>query len=100
MTCQIHKTDCQYDFDADKRRYCLLFPTGVDYFRRNPSRRYIESLEARVSSLEARLRSILDADTKTLPDIIREIRSVGDDYQYYAPAQGEASERMGPRIIT
>ena len=53
--------------------------------RRNPSRRYIESLEARVASLEGMIKSVRDADTNALPEIIREIRSSGEDVQYYAP---------------
>jgi hypothetical protein len=56
---------------------CLIY--------RNPSRHYIESLEARVASLEGIVKSVRDADSNTLPDIIREIRATGDD-EYYAHA--------------
>jgi hypothetical protein len=59
---------------------------------RNPSRRYIESLEARVASLEGIINSVRDADSNALPDIIREIRSRGDDAQYYGPMKAESSE--------
>jgi hypothetical protein len=31
------------------------------------------------------IKSVRDADTNSLPEIIREIRSTGDDLQYYAP---------------
>jgi len=58
---------------------------------RNPSRRYIESLEARVASLEGIINSVRDADSNALPDIIREIRS-RDDAQYYGPMKAESSE--------
>ena len=64
---------------------------------RNPSRRYIESLEARVASLEGIVKSVRDADSNALPDIIREIRATGDD-EYYAPIRVESPEtRTGKR---
>lgn len=52
---------------------------------RNPSRRYIESLEARVTALEAIVNAIRNANSDSLPDIVREIRSGRDDIEYYAP---------------
>jgi hypothetical protein len=64
---------------------------------RNPSRRYIESLEARVASLEGMIKSVRDADSNSLPEIIREIRSNGEDVQYYAPLSkvGSPDSRTG-----
>jgi len=64
---------------------------------RNPSRRYIESLEARVASLEGIINSIRNADSNVLPDIIREIRSRGDDAQYYVPINAESLESRTAR---
>ena len=66
---------------------------------RNPSRRYIESLEARVASLEGMIKSVRDADSNSLPEIIREIRSNGEDVQYYAPLSkvGSPDARTGSR---
>jgi|SRR5579862_1350115 len=84
MTCQIHKTECQYDFDADRRRLIAL--STWTNSTRNPSRQYIESLEARVAILEGIVRSIRDADSNKLPNIIREIRSNNEDLEYYIPA--------------
>ena len=52
---------------------------------RNPSRRYVESLEARVTALEAIVNAIRNANSDSLPDIVREIRSGRDDIEYYAP---------------
>lgn len=64
---------------------------------RNPSRRYIESLEARVASLEGIIKSVRDADSNALPDIIREIRATGDD-EFYSPIKAESPEtRAGKR---
>jgi len=66
--------------------------------RRNPSRRYIESLEARVASLEGMIKSVRDADTNSLPHIIGEIRSGNEDLQYYAPARlSSPDSRQSPK---
>ena len=61
-------------------------------YYRNPSRRYIESLEARVASLETVVNSVRDVDTNALPSIIREIRSGSEDIQYYAPLNGNSAD--------
>jgi hypothetical protein len=55
----------------------------MEAYLRNPSRRYIESLEARVASLGAIVNTIRDADSTTLPQLLQELRSHGEDFQYY-----------------
>ena len=35
------------------------------------------------------LNAVRDADSNSLPEIVREIRSCGEDFQYYAPPQQE-----------
>jgi hypothetical protein len=80
MTCQVHKTDCHYDYDADKRR---LFNPKYNVYFRNPSRQYIESLEARVASLEGLLNHIREADSNSLPEILGELRSGPEDFEVH-----------------
>jgi hypothetical protein len=84
MTCQIHATKCLYDFDADRRRLNNPTPILTDV-RRNPSRQYIESLEARVGVLESILKAVRDADSNSLPEIISELRSNDEELSAYAP---------------
>jgi hypothetical protein len=54
-----------------------------------------------VTSLETILNAVRDADSISLPDIIREIRSGGEDVQYYAPltdagpGESRATSRTG-----
>lgn len=45
------------------------------------------------------IKSVRDADSNALPQIIREIRSTGDDVQYYAPLgkAGSPEARVGNR---